>query len=192
MRREFRTLAEYDEQFIVTQCLSGDRDAFAAVYAAHGRKVLAYFRRSGLRPSDADDLCQEVFTRAFRSLKTFDPSRGALGAWIAAIARNVARRHWRKAARQGGSFDPELAEQTLADDNPGDDAESAESIEALDDCVGRLPEEMARLIELRYIDARTTRGMAEVLDIPEATVRLRLDKARDLLRRCLEEKGIDQ
>ena len=183
---------EIDERDAIARCLRGDASGFEDIHLAHAGRVMAYLLRSGFSRHDAEDLCQDVFARVIRSLKTFDPSKGAFSAWLATIARNVARKQWRR--RQAGEidFDPELANETLAsaDDTAGQ-AESAEAIEALDECIERLPADLQRLIRLRYVDGRTTRGIASVADSPEATVRLHLDKARDLLRRCLESKGID-
>ena len=178
------------DESIVSTCLAGDAAGFEAIHAAHGRRVMAYLRRSGFRQHDAEDLCQETFVRVFRHLHSFDPARGSLGGWISAIAHNVVRKHWRRSGAATGQFDPELAEQTLSEGDPVDTVEQADTNRAVDDCVSQLPPELGRLVSLRYVEARTTRGMAEVMGIPEATVRLRLDKAKDLIRRCLEGKGI--
>ncbi len=151
--------------------------------------MLAYLRRSGFASADADDLLQETFLRAFRSLRTFDPDKGRFGTWLSTIARNVARRHW--ARRRSESFDPELAEEMLADPaDDGDPAERAEIVAAVQACVAQLPPELATLIRLRYVDGRTTRGVAEVCGLPESTVRLHLQRAQGLLAGCLRAKGV--
>ncbi|MHC4561307.1 MAG: RNA polymerase sigma factor [Planctomycetota bacterium] len=175
---------------MIVRCQQGDHGGFELLHAAHAGRVMAYLLRSGFARHDAEDLCQDVFVRVVKSFGTFDPSRGALGAWIATIARNVARKHWRRAS--SAQFDPELAEETLASsDDTVAEAESAETIEGLDDCIDRLPGELRKLIRLRYVEGRTTRGIATVVELPEATVRLHLDKAREQLRLCLEAKGIE-
>jgi RNA polymerase sigma-70 factor (ECF subfamily) len=174
---------------LVQRCRRGDQDACRQLYTEHGPRVLAYLRRSGFDPATADDLLQETFARVFRSLGTFDPQRGSLRGWVVTIARNVARRHWRR-QDPGGWFDPELAEQTLTEtDNPHLAGQRQEEVQALDDCVRALDEDLARLIRLRYVEGRTTRGIAEEADIPEATVRLRLSVAMERLERCMKGKG---
>jgi len=183
---------ELNEQSVIDRCLRGDESGFDRIHSAHAGRVMAYLLRSGFSRHDAEDLCQDVFTRALKSLKTFDPSKGAFGAWVAAIARNVVRKQWRRRTAGLADFDPELADDALAAaDDTAERAASAEAIEALDECVGRLPADLRQLIRLRYVDGRTTRGVASAADTPEATVRLHLDKARDLLRDCLRSKGID-
>ncbi len=175
---------------LAQRCLEGDQAAFGSLYAAHAGAVMAYLLRSGFDQADAADLCQETFIRAFASLASFDASRGTLRGWLAAIARNAARKQWSR-RKEGENFDPELAEETLAtSDNPGERAAAREAIAAVRDCVNALPAELARIVRLRYIDGRTTRGVAAAAGIPEATVRLRLAQAHDLLAGCLREKGV--
>ena len=174
---------------LVRRAAAGDQAAYEALYAAHARCVAAYFLRCGFRQADADDLVQETFVRAFRSLHTFDGSRGGLRTWLGAIARNCARKRWSRRP-EPDHFDPELAAEVLAGgDDPGNAVEQRDAESALLDCLAALPEELARIVRLRYVDGRTTRGIAAEVGIPEATIRLRLAEAHDQLRRCLTAKG---
>ena len=175
---------------LVERCLKGDQSACEALYAAHAGVVKAYFLRSGFPEAAADDLTQEAFVRAFGSLATFDADRGRIRAWLAAIARNVARREFSR-RQEPQCFDPELAEETFAaPDNPGQAAEGREEARAVRECVDALPGELARIVGLRYVNGRTTRGIAAATGIPEATVRLRLGEAKEMLAECLQEKGL--
>ena len=177
------------DRHLVWRHKAGDYSAFEELHARHGRRVMAYLLRSGFPRPEAEDLCQEVFLRAFKSLGSFDAGRGSLGTWLAAIARNVARRQWRRQGTPEG-FDPELTEQTFAADNPRAAPEVREEFEAVRDCVAALPAELGRIVRLRYIDARTTRGIAEATGTAEATVRARLAEAKGMLERCLRGKGV--
>ncbi|HUS47112.1 MAG TPA: RNA polymerase sigma factor [Phycisphaerae bacterium] len=178
------------EAQLVQQCLAGEKSAFESLYDEHAGRIKAYLARSGFTPADADDLTQETFVRAFGSLGTFDAARGSMAAWLAAIARNVARRYWNRRG-DARDFDPELAEQTLAaEDNPHLTAQASEENDAVTDCVADLTEELARIVHMRYAEARTTRGIARATGMPEATVRLRLSEAIAALERCLKSKGI--
>lgn len=175
---------------LIQQCLSRDAKAYETLYHAHAGRVAAYFLRSGFGHADADDLTQETFARAFRSLRTFDAERGTFRRWLAEIARNVARTHWGR-RKQVALFDAELAEQTfLAPENPADTPEAREELAAVGDCVGRLPEELWQVVRLRYVEGRTLRGVGAAAKMPEATVRLRLKEALALLERCLKQKGM--
>ena len=77
-----------------------------------------------------------------------------------------------------------------APDNPGRSAAAREEADAVRDCIDALPDELARVVRLRYVAGRTTRGIAGATGIAEATVRLRLTEALRRLRRCLAAKGV--
>lgn len=179
---------------LVSRAASGDSAAWRELYDAHAGRVVAYLLRSGFAHGDADDLTQDTFLRALRSLRGFDPARGAFAAWLGAIARNVARKHWHRRG-QPDNFDPDLAADVLADPADGPNAGAAEAarreeMDAVADCIARLPEELARIVRLRYVEGRTTRGVAEAAGTPEATVRVRLAETHDRLRQCLKSKGV--
>jgi RNA polymerase sigma-70 factor (ECF subfamily) len=176
---------------LIGRCAAGDRRAFDALYAAHAGRVRAYLRRQGFAAADVDDLGQETFVRVFKSLATFDAARGTFRQWLGAVARNVARRHWqRRAAPQ--SFDPELADELFAaDEPPGTSAAEREHLAAVTACVGELPRAAAALVRLRYVEGRTTRAIAEAVGLPEATVRLRLKEALAALAAHLRARGVE-
>jgi RNA polymerase sigma-70 factor, ECF subfamily len=168
----------------------GDLD-FTYLYSTHVGWVKAYFRRCGFSPADADDLAQEAFIRIFRSLHTFDPSRGRMSAWLATVVRNVARKRWHRRASTADALDPQMAEALLeAHATPAAEPETREELSALGGCVETLPPDLGRLIQLRYVDGMTTRAIADAAKLAEATVRLRLDEARAMLEKCLKSKGV--
>ncbi len=173
----------------IRRALAGNPSGFEGLHAAHAGWVTAYLLRCGFAPQDAEDLAQETFIRAFRSLGTFDGAKGTFRGWLAAIVRNVARRHWARRPTEN-HFDPDLAAETLRD--PADvvgGAEAREETAALDECISRLPENLGELVRLRYVWAMTTRGIAEATGLAESTVRLRLDEAKGRLLGCLKSKG---
>ena len=175
---------------LIERCRKRDVKAYETLYHAHAGRVAAYFLRSGFAHADADDLTQETFVRAFRSLATFDAQKGTFRRWLAEIARNVARSQWGR-RKQAELFDAELAEEMLlATENPSEAPEAREELAAVGDCVGRLPEELWQIVRLRYVVGRTLRGVAASANMPEATVRLRLQEALALLARCLKQKGV--
>ncbi len=177
---------------LIEGALTGDAAACGALYEANARWIKVYFLRSGFAQADADDLVQETFIRAFRSLGTFDTTRGTFRSWVAAIARNVTRKRW-SARKRPEDFDPELAEDVLADtDNPGSSAELREEIDAVRHCVEFLSADLRFVISLRYVDGMTTRGIAAETGLAEATVRLRIEEARRRIEKCLRAKGVKE
>ena len=170
--------------------LSGDPAACGALYDANARWIKVYLLRSGFSQADADDLVQETFMRVFRSLGTFDAARGPFRPWLAAIARNAARKRW-SARKRPENLDPELAEDVLAaPDDPRGSAELHEEIDAVRQCVQSLPDDLRRVVHLRYVDGLATRGIAAEIRLAEATVRLRIEEARRRIEKCLRSKGV--
>ena len=168
----------------------GEGIDFTYLYSQHEGRVKAYFRRCGFASADVEDLTQEVFVRIFKSLHTFDAARGPLGPWLATVVRNVARRRWQRRTPAGG-LDPEMAEALLAaPEDPAGAPEAREQMAALAVCVESLPPDLARMVRLRYVEGLTTRGIAEATRMAEATIRLRLAEAKELLERCLRAKGV--
>lgn len=162
------------------------------MYHGYAGMVAGYFRRSGFDRSLTADLTQETFVRVFSSLAGYDQGRGAFRPWLSAIARNVARKYWRR-RRETNTFDPELADAMFA--IPAEESgspEQREEISAVADCIARLDEQLGRLIRLRYVRGMTTRGIASEAGMPESTVRSRLGEALDCIEKCLQGKGIVQ
>ena len=188
MRQEAGNVGE--DQELIAAARAGDSAACERLHALHAARTRAYFRRCGFSQADADDLVQETFLRVYRALAEFDPAKGGFPAWLGTIARNLARKRWAQRPL-AQTFDAALAEDMfVAADAPGDTPEAREEAQAVRDCVARLPGELARLVRLRYVDGRTTRGVAEAAGLPEATVRARLQEARALLAKCLKGKGV--
>jgi len=174
---------------LVAGIMLGDESASRELYRRYARRARAFFLRTGFSPPDADDLTQDTFVRGYRALHTFDAARGPFYGWFQAIATNVARRAFRKADRE--NFDISLADDVFAGaDGAGGPAEEREELTALDESIKALDPESARLVRLRYVDGRTTRGIAAETGLPEATVRWRLRKALEHLEKDLNAKGI--
>ena len=163
-----------------------DNSSFGELYRLQSGRVKAYFLRSGFAPAEADDQTQEVFVRAFKARSQFDPARGRLRTWIGAIAKNVARKYWRK--RKSELFDPHLAE-TLFSEATHDGPEHREQVEFLRACLDSMENEPATMIRLRYVQGLTTRGIAQKTNRPESTVRLRLKEAQANLLRQFRQRG---
>ncbi|MDP6636538.1 MAG: sigma-70 family RNA polymerase sigma factor [Phycisphaerae bacterium] len=183
---------EQTEQQLVSRSLAGEESACRQLYQAHAGRVAAYFRRSGFDSSLTADLTQETFVRVFSSLGGYDPERGAFGAWLSAIARNVARKCWRRRTT-ANTFDPELADAMFAiPAEASSTPEQREENSAVAECVSHLDQQLGELVRMRYVRGMTTRGIAAEAGMPEATVRSRLGEALDCIARCLRGKGIVQ
>lgn len=146
-----------------------------AAYHEHGAALLAYLRRHFSVVGSADDLLQETFVQALRTL-----DRAAevvsLRAWLFGIARNVAV----TAARR--RRDTVRLSETIAVREP----EAADPrIDRMQQAITRLPEAQREALELRVRDDLSYDEIADVLGIPVGTVRSRLHNAMRMLKESL-------
>ena len=175
---------------IVSRIREGDRQAFRHLVTRYKGEVAAV-AHALLRDDDVvEDLVQQVFIEAFRSLDRFAEG-GSFSAWIKGIARNKVREELRRKYRYRGRIEQyaRLMEARLSE-SAGRDLFDAESREALEDCLSRLNEKAARSIRMHYLEARSTEEIAAVLERSPGAVRVLMHRARAALRDCLVEKGV--
>jgi RNA polymerase sigma-70 factor (ECF subfamily) len=163
---------------------AGDRDAFEELYRRYARTVLGLaLRRIGDR-GRAEDATQEAFAAVWRSARSFDPTRGAGGPWLYAVARN--------AIVDGLRRRPEPVSEPP--DTPSDDAGPDERTEAgwvswrVHRALEELPEHERPVIELAYWSGLSQSEIAEFLQIPLGTVKTRTRSALARLADALEEE----
>ncbi len=165
-----------DDEALVREARGGDEAAFAAIYSRYGRMVHGLLLARVSR-TDADDLVQEVFVKAFRALGSLREPR-ALGAWLATIARTRAA-DWRRRRP---------AEDPLTDDISAADSPRAEAANALR-TIRSLPEAYRETLVLRLVEGLTGPEIAERTGLTHGSVRVNLHRGMHLLR---ERLGLPQ
>jgi RNA polymerase sigma-70 factor (ECF subfamily) len=140
--------------------------------------------RFGLPEDEIDDAAQEIFARACAGLKRF---RGdcSPSTWLTRIALNYLTSRRREIARRIRLFSgrPQVIENSRA--GPIIRPETAEAHRRAMDCIRRLPVKLRTAFVLRYLEEMSCAEVADVLNIPEATVRTRIFYARRKLRAML-------
>ena len=150
---------------------------FQAVFDQHKDAVYRFVWRMSRSPAAAEDITQDVFVGLLRYPGRFDPARGTLRAFLLGIARNLALKHWRKEHR----FEPL------------DDEAVAESVDLergdVGDMVGRAVRALRPLqrevVILAEYEGLTLAEVARAVDADVGTVKSRLHRARENLRRML-------
>lgn len=108
---------------LIKRCLDGDDGAWAGLLHTHTRKIYNLCYRFTGRPTEAEDLTQEVFIKIFQTLKSFDASQGAFTTWLNRVARNHLVDHYRrtKKDRVTSSIEDDLGgmEETQPDRRAG-------------------------------------------------------------------------
>lgn len=150
--------------------------AFVKEHEAFVRRLAA---RLAPRPSDGDDIAQQVFLVALNRFNDFDPTRSAR-AWLAGIVRNMCRKAWERAMREERFRRDKLAVhvESLADD-------PLDAAEALQHCIAKLPERSRQVLALRYGVGSVADEIAQSLGASAEAVRMALVRIRRELRACI-------
>ena len=176
---------------------SADRAAFSALALGVMDDVYRFARSLTRDASDAEDVVQETYLRAFRSWHTFQPGTD-VKRWLFTIARNVFLRSRERSQREVALDDDGTAavEATQAQEawvRGGLDPllDRSDLGPAIDEAIAALPASFRAVVTLVDIEDQSYESTAEVLGIPVGTVRSRLFRARKLLQERLAQYAID-
>lgn len=177
---------------VVERCLSGDDAAWEELVRLHSRRVYGICYRFTGKDSEAQDLTQDVFLRVFRALGSFRSTEGSFATWLARLTRNLLIDHYRRTRneRVTDSIEEQLS-GVEARHSMGSRTDSAlagrEASELLQAALAKLSPELRETIILRDLQEMEYREIAEVLAIPEGTVKSRLNRGRAELARLLRK-----
>ena len=180
------------ESTLVERCLSGDDAAWEELIRVHTRRVYSLCYRFTGRDAEAQDLTQEVFLRIFKNLATFRSDEGCFSTWLARLTRNLLIDNYRR-TRQERVTDsieeqlPSLQQSTAISERPDGILAGREAGEMLQAALQRLSPELRETVILRDLQELEYREVAEVLRIPEGTVKSRLNRGRAELARILRK-----
>jgi RNA polymerase sigma-70 factor (ECF subfamily) len=188
---------EPDWNVIVGRCLGGDSLAWTELVRAHHRRVYSLCYRFTGNPQDSDDLTQDVFLKIFGNLGSFDGSRGSFQVWIATLTRNLLVDHFRRSRQQratdsidAGWDDPEEGRPAdrLSDSRPSphENAATQELQRMVQEALTKISPELREAVILRDLQDLDYKEIAQVLHIPEGTVKSRISRGRAELARLLE------
>src|SRR5271167_1441978 len=188
---------EADWQIVVQRCLDGDSVAWAELVKAHHRRIFSLCYRFTGSPHDAEDLTQDVFIKVYGNLTTFDLSRGSFQTWLTTLARNLLVDHFRRTKQQRvtDSMDAgwdESEELPLADrlasagPTQHDRAAQKEIARMVQEALTKISPELREAVILRDLQDMDYKEIAQVLHIPEGTVKSRISRGRAELARLLE------
>ena len=176
---------------LVKRCLTGDNFAWEGLLQSHTRKVFNLCYRFTGRPSEAEDLTQEVFIKIFQTLKSFDAAQGTFVTWLNRVARNHLVDHYRrtKKDRITSSIEEEvggLEEKPSPTVEPVAQVESRERKELLQRGLDKLSPDLREAVILRDLQDLDYDEIAQVLGVPEGTVKSRINRGRLELARVLK------
>ena len=168
---------------VIERARTGDRAAFAELYDTHCDAVYRYILYRVREPSDAEDLCSEVFTRAFANIHRYRWQGKSFLAWLYTIARNAVTDRRR---RERPTVDLDDA-YGVAEEGPTahDRAVRGEQVDALRGAVKHLTTEQQEVLVLRFVENMSSRQVAKVLGKNEGAIRALQFRALGRLRKLL-------
>jgi RNA polymerase sigma-70 factor (ECF subfamily) len=177
--------------------MDGDSGAWAELVRTHHRRVYGLCYRFTGNPTDAEDLTQDVFLKIYSNLSSFDTSRGSLVVWISTMTRNLLVDNFRRTRNQRAtsSLDDgwESAEElkpidrlTSATLSPHESAARKELAKMVQEALARVSPDLREAVILRDLQDMDYKEIAQVLGIPEGTVKSRISRGRAELARLLE------
>ncbi len=185
------------DEALVRRSLDGDRWAFTEIVDRYKGPIYNVAYRMLRQREDAEDVAQEVFLHVYRALDKFDLEQ-RFSPWIYRIASNLCLDKLRKNKNVTISLDAPLAEDRGlyrqipdAAEGPPELAANAETRREIQAAIDALPEKYRLIVILRHTRDLAYEEIAEAMDLPLGTVKTRLFRAREFLRRYLEGQRMD-
>jgi RNA polymerase sigma-70 factor (ECF subfamily) len=178
------------DEALIARIAAGEKLAMQVLFARHHVRVFRFVLRLVKNETRAEDPISEVFLDVWRQAAKFE-ARSAVSTWLLAIARFKALSSLRKRGEE------ELDEEALAaiedtGDNPEVAIQKKDKGEILRQCLGKLSAEHREIIDLVYYHEKGIEEVAEIVGIPENTVKTRMFYARKRLSELLKAAGVDR
>ena len=178
------------DDVLIGRIANGDRLAMQVLFARHHVRVYRFALRLIRNEATAEDLISEVFLDVWRQADKFE-GRAAVSTWLLAITRFKALSVLRRKPEQ--ELDEEATEAIEdTSDTPEVALEKKEKGEVLRQCMSALTAEHREIIDLVYYHEKSVEEVAEIVGIPEATVKTRMFYARKKLAELLKAQGIER
>lgn len=183
---------------LAARCLAGDAEAWEHLAKAQHRRIYGICYRFTGSASDAEDMTQEAFLKMYRNLGSFDPARGGFTTWLTTLTRNLLVDNYRRSRmeRASDSLDESLGDEEdgpsrldrLADARPGQEQHVAglELRAQIQQALAKVSPELREAVILRDLEDMDYKDIAEVLGVPQGTVKSRISRGRSELARLLK------
>ena len=175
-----------DDGFLVRQTLSGNRNAFRLLVVRYQRPLFRFLGGFGLGQAVAEELAQETFLRAYRSLSGYDTDKAKFSSWLFTIAKNLALNEKARRSQNAPHEDALTSESELS----GRDSflgahealESAERRTRVHKALQRLPEALRSAVVLAYLKELSMDEIAMVESCSVGAIKSRIFRGKQLLR----------
>jgi RNA polymerase sigma-70 factor (ECF subfamily) len=181
---------QVSDEELVSRVLAGENAEFETLMRRNNRRVYRVARAVLHDDAEAEDVAQEAYVRAYQHLDQFQ-GRSSFATWLISIAFHEALARVRKRARHqeidamDESSRDSLPELSVRNSSPEQDASTSEIASLLEDSIDTLPDKYRQVFMLRDVEEMSTADTAACLGISEENVKIRLYRARALMRKKL-------
>jgi RNA polymerase sigma-70 factor, ECF subfamily len=172
------------DEALVAAMAKGDEQAFTQLVERHAPKVLALAKRLLRSTADAEDITQEVFTRAWQNAAQWRPE-AAYATWLHRITLNLSLNHQQRVQRRFESLEDHPQELPCQAPNAEQQLLQAQTGEQLQAALEKLPEAQQIAMQLRYGSEQSVADIAEIMGLSHKAVESLLVRARRGLRQQL-------
>src|ERR671911_1158381 len=174
---------------LIQRCLQGDQHAWDLIVRQYWRKVFNVAYKFVGKHDEAEDLTQDIFLKIFKALRTFD-RRANFQTWIVSISRNLCIDHYRSVRKERQTIARDVDSNDLqpasSERGPYAAAEHQDLRELLRIALGKLPNTLRTAVVLRDLQELSYQEIADRLELPEGTVKSRINRGRLELARQLK------
>jgi RNA polymerase sigma-70 factor (ECF subfamily) len=185
-----------EEQLLVNRCLAGDVEAFRPLVSRYQRVAFSIALRMLGSRADAEDVAQQAFVDAFNALHTFraEGRAHAFGTWLLRIAVNRSKDVLKSKKRTEEPLDHEVpgAEAAFAYDpsTPESNVSTGERQRHLEAALLQVSPKYREVLILRDIEEMSYEEIRAILQLPVTTLKIRVVRARAMLRDAIEREGV--
>lgn len=183
---------EKNDEELVALVQAGDPDSFGLLIERYEQKLIRYARRFLFDSDDVKDIVQEVFIKAYTNIKSFNISQ-KFSPWIYRIAHNQFINEIKK---KQGRFSIPLFEfdtmfpHLIAKETTESDIVQKQQAEEMKDILQMIDQKYREILVLYYWEDLDYRSIANIVGIPVSTVGVRLNRAKTMVRKIIEQQDL--
>lgn len=190
-----QVLAANEGAELVRKCRAGDGAAWEEIVQTYSRRIYNLAYRFTSRADAAEDLTQDVFIRVYRSLDQYDPKQGDLQNWLMRLARNLVIDDYRRRQRTPqDTHADDLEDHTYhlrtAGNSVQREMERRELGAQVQAGIDKLSPDLRTCVILRDIEELSYQEIVDLLEIPEGTVKSRINRGRIELAKILRRMRV--
>lgn len=193
MNDKIQQQLELGDAEVIARVLAGESALYEIIMRRYNERLYRVARAILRDDGEAEDVMQDAYVRAYKSLAQFE-GRSAFATWLTRIAVNEALQRRKQRLRTESidvrnGVEDHIMELAALGDSPEQNYGRQEITGILEQAIAALPEQYRVVYMLREVEEMSTEETAESLELSEENVRIRLHRARGLLKKYLVEKA---